>query len=106
MQPDKLRWCRFRPGQMYFCPPPSKRNTGDEAGERREAERIDKVRSALGETYNMELHFAIAHMRRLDGAYPDLPNGVKAADLLKKDKGPRCVRCASVNVLGSIHVTT
>ena len=91
MQPDKLRWCRFRPDQTYFCPPPSKRNTGDEAGERREAERIDKVRSALGETYNMELHFAIAHMRRLDGAYPDLPNGVKAADLLKKDKGPRCV---------------
>ena len=82
---DKTRFFSVRPR------PPSKRNTGDEAGERREAERIDKVRSALGETYNMELHFAIAHMRRLDGAYPDLPNGVKAADFLKKDKGPRCV---------------
>ena len=91
MQPDKLRWCRFRPDQTYFCPPPSKRNTGDEAGERREAERIDKVRSALGETYNMELHFAIAHMRRLDGANPELPSGAKAVDLLKKDKGARCV---------------
>ena len=76
---------------MYFCPPPSKRNTSDEAGERREAERIDKVRSALGETYNMESHYSIAHMRRQDGAYPELPTGAKSEDLLKKDKGARCV---------------
>ncbi len=37
-----------RSDQLYFCPPPPKRNTGDEAS-KREAERIDKVRSALGE---------------------------------------------------------
>ncbi len=61
------------------------------AGQRREEERIDKVRSALGEAYNMELHYAIAHMRRWDGAYPELPTGAKAVDLLKTEKGPRCV---------------
>ena len=67
------------------------------AGQWREAERIDKVRSALGESYKMELHrdYAIAHMRPShwdsDGAYPDLPTGEKAMDLLRTDKGPRCV---------------
>ena len=47
-------------------------------------------------------------MRRWDGAYPPLANSTKTVDLLKVEKGPRCVAlaAASVNVVGSIHVTT
>ena len=54
-------------------------------------EKIDKVRSALGVTYKTELHFAVGHMRRWDGAYPDLTNGTKAVDLMAGEKVPRCV---------------
>jgi hypothetical protein len=41
-----------------------------------------------------------------DGSYSELPTGAKAVDLLKTEKGPRCVAqvTASVIVLGSIHV--
>jgi hypothetical protein len=82
---------RFKSDQSYFCPPPSKRNTGNK-DEDYEAEKIDKVRSALGVTYCAELHFAVGHMRRWDGAYPNLANGTKAVDLMVADKKvPRCV---------------
>ena len=54
---------------MYFCPPPSKRNNGEkEADDRCEAERINKVRSAdrgesaLGESYKIYLHYAVAQI--------------------------------------------
>ena len=46
---------------------------------------MDKVRSALGVCYKAELHYAIGHMRRWDGAYPPLANGTKAVDLLQTD---------------------
>jgi hypothetical protein len=46
---------------------------------------VDKVRSALGVCYKPELHYAIGHMRRWDGAYPPLANGTKAVDLLQAD---------------------
>ena len=39
----------------------------------------------LGVCYKPELHFAIGHMRRWDGAYPPLVNGTKAVDLLQTD---------------------
>ena len=58
------------------------------------AERIDKVRSTLGVSYKIELHYAVAHMRRWDGAYPPLANVTKAVDLMKVEKGPRCVALA------------
>ncbi len=81
---------RFKSDQPYFCPPPSKRNTGNK-DEDYEAGKIDKVRSALGVAYCAELHFAVGHMRRWDGAYPNLANGTKAVDLLVADKKvPRC----------------
>ncbi len=55
-----------------------RRNTGSDA----ESEKVDKVRSALDRP---ELHYAIGHMRRWDGAYPHLANGIKAVDLLQID---------------------
>ncbi len=81
---------RFKSYQTYFCPPPSKRNTGNKDDDY-EAEKIDKVRSALGVTYKAELHFAVGNMRRWDGAYPDLINGTRAVDLMAGGKVPRCV---------------
>jgi len=41
--------------------------------------------AALGVCYKPELHYAIGHMRRWDGAYPPLANGTKAVDLLQTD---------------------
>ena len=86
---------------MYFCPPPPRRNTASG-----DAEKIDKVRSALGMHYQPDLHFAVGHMRRWDGAYPPLTNGTKAVSLMTAldVKGPRCV-CARVNAACSIHLT-
>ncbi len=48
-------------------------------------------KAALGVTYKAELHFAVGHTRRWDGAYPDLTNGARAVDLMAGDKVPRCV---------------
>ncbi len=59
-------------------------NTSD-FGSDAESEKVDKVRSALGVCYKPELHFAIGHMRRWDGAYQPLANGTKAVDLLQTD---------------------
>ena len=73
--------CRFQGKSVWFCPPTPRRNTGSDA----ESEKVDKVRSALGVCYKPELHFAIGHMRRWDGAYPPLANGTKAVDLLQTD---------------------
>ena len=48
---------------------------------------MDKIRSALGMKYMPDLHFALGHMRRWDGAYPALANGTKAVDLLCTEEG-------------------
>ncbi len=45
----------------------------------------------MGVTYKAELHFAVGHMRRWDGTYPDLTNSTKAVDLMDGEKMPRCV---------------
>ena len=45
----------------------------------------------MGMPYKIELHFAVGHMRRWDGAYPDLSNGTRAVDLMAGEKVPRCV---------------
>ena len=66
---------------VWFCPPIPRRNTGSDG----ESEKADKLRSALGVFYKPELHYAIGHMRRWDGAYPPLANGNKAVDLLQTD---------------------
>ena len=49
---------------------------------------MDKERSALGNAYNMEVHFAVGQMRRCDGAYPAMNDGAKAVDWFVK-KGER-----------------
>ena len=84
---------RFKSDQAYFCPPPPKRNTGDKDDER-ESEKIDKVRSALGNSYKLDLHYAVAHMRRWDGAYPPLANDTKAVNLMADTGAARCVTLA------------
>jgi hypothetical protein len=72
--------------RRYFCPPPPKRSASKE-----ETESMDKVRSALGNSYKPEVHYAVGHMRRIDGAYPNLSDGIKAVDFFAKT-GPRCVK--------------
>ena len=59
----------------YFCPPP-------DAKETKSVEYKESL-GVLGLQYDMPLHFAIAHMRRADGALPpNAANGRKALDLL------------------------
>ena len=52
----------------------SKRRAADDEGE-------EKL-GALGHDYDILLHFAIAHMRRVDGALPGKQDGSKSLDLL------------------------
>lgn len=74
-----LLLCRW-PSQKYkyFCPPraikDTKRRAADDEGE-------EKL-GALGHDYDILLHFAIAHMRRVDGALPGKQDGTKSLDLL------------------------
>jgi hypothetical protein len=69
------------------CPPAARRNTSKDE----DSEKIDKVRSALGLCYKPDLHYALGHMRRWDGACSPLANGTKADDLLAE---PRSVLLA------------
>jgi len=51
-----------------------------------------------------DLHFALGHMRRWDGAYPALANGTKAVDLLCTEAGKeRFVLFAQYFVWEHIH---
>ena len=79
-------YSRFDEEELFICPPAPKRCKDSDL----EATPIDKVRSALGNAYSTELHFAIAHFRRIDGAYPP-QNEKKALNLLETGKGPRYV---------------
>jgi hypothetical protein len=69
--------------QVGFCPPAARRNTGSD----QESEKLDKVCSVLGVSYKPDLHYALGHMRRWDGAYSLLANGAKAVDLLMTEEG-------------------
>jgi hypothetical protein len=81
---------RFQGKSVWFCPPDARRNTSKDE----HSEKIDKVLSALGLSYKPDLHYALGHMRRWDGAYPPLANGTKAVDLLAEDGKPRSVLLA------------
>ena len=81
---------RFQGKSVWFCPPAARRNTSKDE----ESEKVDKVWSALGLCYKPDLHYALGHMRRWDGAYPPLANGTKAVDLLAEDGKPRSVLLA------------
>jgi hypothetical protein len=81
-------WCfRFKGESDWFCPPIARRSTN----KNEESEKVDKVLSVLGVCYKSELHCAIGHMRRWDGAYPALVNGTKAVDLLAADGQARSI---------------
>ncbi len=83
---------RFQGKTIWFWPPAARCNTSkDEDSEKIDS---DKVRPALGLCYKPDLHYALGHMRRWDGAYPPLANGTKAVDLLAKDGKPRSVLLA------------
>ena len=43
----------------------------------------------LGIRYDANLHYAIAHLRRVDGALPPAANGMKALNLLAAANEPR-----------------
>ncbi len=66
-----------------------------DCGSDQESEKADKVRSVLGVSYKPDLHYALGHMRRWDGAYPPLANGAKADDLMMTEEGKaRCIMTA------------
>ncbi len=61
--------------------------------------KVDKVRSVLGVCYKPDLHYALGHMRRWDGAYEPLANVAKAVDLTCDDCGRQSkVRYVSMTV--------
>ena len=60
-----------------MCPPP-------DAKAKKSAEYVES-KGVLAEKYDVLLHFAIAHMRRVDGALPPHSSGRKAPDLLAKE---------------------
>jgi len=63
------------------CPPP-------DAKAKKSADYVES-KGVLAEKYDVLLHFAIAHMRRVDGALPPHSSGRKALDLLAKEGGHR-----------------
>ena len=60
-----------------MCPPP-------DAKAKKSADYVES-KGVLAEKYDVLLHFAIAHMRRVDGALPPHSSGRKALDLLAKE---------------------
>ena len=76
-----------------FCPPPSKKNS--------KAQDYTESLGVLGidppTTYDINLHMAVAHMRRADGALPPHSRGRKPLDFLAGKGLARCVvSCARV----------
>lgn len=70
-----------------FCPPPDRKD-----------KKADDYRESMGQlgldppsSYDVNLHYAIAHMRRADGALPPMASGKKMLDLLAGKGQPRCV---------------
>jgi hypothetical protein len=82
--------CRFQGKSVWFCPPAARGNNSKDE----ESEKVYKVRSALDLGCKPDLHYALGHMRRWDGAYPPLANGTKAVDHLAEDGKPRSVLLA------------
>ena len=57
-----------------FCPPPDKKN--------KTSPDYKESLGVLGVRYDPSMHFAIAHLRRADGALAPLANGTKMLNLL------------------------
>jgi hypothetical protein len=84
----QLMFCLFRFPHIKtpkMCPPPGKKSTkNDDYVE-------SEVLGVLSVEYDIHLHYAIAHMRRADGALPPHPTtGRKPLNLLAGKGQPRC----------------
>jgi hypothetical protein len=64
------------------CPPPASKA-------KRAADYVES-KGVLAERYDVMMHFAIAHMRRADGALPPHSSGRKALDFLAPAGEHRC----------------
>jgi len=77
------------------CPPP-------DAKAKKSAEYVES-KGVLAEKYDVLLHFAIAHMRRVDGALPPHSSGRKALDLLAKEGEHRWSLFPPCGVLHNVY---
>ena len=72
-----------------MCPPQGKR--AKNADDYVEAEYLGVLATDPKNTYDAHLHYAIAHMRRADGALPPHEaTGRKTLDFLAGKRQPRC----------------
>ena len=80
-----------------MCPPP-------DAKAKKSGEYVES-KGVLAEKYDVlrVLHFAIAHMRRVDGALPPHSSGRKAVDLLAKEGEHRWSLFPPCGVLNNIY---
>ena len=78
-----------------MCPPP-------DAKAKKSAEYVES-KGVLAEKYDVLLHFAIAHMRRVDGALPPHSSGRKALDLLAKEGEHRWSLFPPCGVLNNVY---
>ena len=78
-----------------MCPTP-------DANAKKSAEYVES-KGVLAEKYDVLLHFAIAHMRRVDGALPQHSSGRKALDLLAKKGEHRWSLFPSCGVLHNVY---
>ena len=78
-----------------MCPPP-------DAKAKKSTEYVES-KGVLAEKYDILLHFAIAHMRRVDGALPQQSCGRKALDLLAKESEHRWSLFSPCGVLHNVY---
>ena len=78
-----------------MCPPP-------DAKAKKSAEYVES-KGVLAEKYDVLLHFAIAHMRRVDGALPQHSSGRKALDLLATEGEHRWSLFPPCGVLHNVY---
>ena len=71
----------------HLCPRPDSKN--------KKADDYVESKGVLGYRYSTSLHYAIARLRRVDGALPAHSSGKKALDLLDTQSPNRCcnVQC-------------
>ena len=78
-----------------MCPPP-------DAKAMKSAKYVES-KGVLAEKYDILLHFAIAHTRRVDGALPPHSSGRKALDLLAKEGEHRWSLFPPCGVLHNVY---
>ena len=66
---------------QVLVPPASNKSTAKQSSEDDQEHSEEKL-GALGQDYDILLHFAVAHLRRVDGALQPRPDGTKSLNLL------------------------